>query len=129
MRRIDVHQHLIPPAYANWLRSTGVRDAGGRELPSWSVDDALELMDGHAIATAILSVSTPGVHLAPGRGRDPVARARAREVDWPFAPSIAVNYFTGQLGAYSPLDDAGHRAIDRGNAEALFPRFAQEERP
>ena len=98
MRRIDVHQHMIHPAYAGWLRSTGVRDAGGRALPAWSVDEALELMDGRDLATAILSVSTPGVHLAPGRGRDPVARGR-------------------------------RRAIDRGNAEALFPRFAQEERP
>ena len=61
-QRIDVHQHVVPPAYAEWLRSKGVRDAGGRELPQWSLEDTLRLMDGHEIATAVLSVSTPGVH-------------------------------------------------------------------
>jgi 2,4-dichlorophenol 6-monooxygenase len=35
----------VPPAYADWLRSKGVRDAGGRELPPWSVEDALRLME------------------------------------------------------------------------------------
>jgi predicted TIM-barrel fold metal-dependent hydrolase len=79
--RIDVHQHMVPPAYAEWLRSKGIRDAGGRELPPWSVEDALRLMDDHDIAAGVLSLSTPGVHLETGKTRDPVARARAREVN------------------------------------------------
>jgi hypothetical protein len=32
--------------------------------------------------------------------------------------------FTEQHDAYDALDDAGHAATDRRNAEALFPRFA-----
>jgi len=44
--------------------------------------------------------------------------------DWPFAPAIAVSYFTRQLDAYAGLDDEGHAAIDRFNAERLFPAFA-----
>ena len=44
--------------------------------------------------------------------------------DWPYAPPIAVGYFTAQLDAYGALDADGHAAIDRGNAEALFPRLA-----
>lgn len=40
--------------------------------------------------------------------------------DRPYAPSIAVTYFTGQLDAHAPLDDAGYAAIARGNAELLF---------
>ena len=40
------------------------------------------------------------------------------------APPIAVAYFTGQLDSYGALDAAGHAAINRGNAKALFPRFA-----
>jgi predicted TIM-barrel fold metal-dependent hydrolase len=44
--------------------------------------------------------------------------------DFPFAPPIAVGYFTGQLDAYDALDDAGHAAVDRRSAEALLPRFA-----
>ncbi|MDX2165985.1 MAG: hypothetical protein SF182_02940 [Deltaproteobacteria bacterium] len=35
-----------------------------------------------------------------------------------------VRFFTSQLDAYQPLDRAGHAAIERGNAEAPFPRFA-----
>jgi hypothetical protein len=33
-QRIDAHQHVVPPAYADWLRSKGIQEAGGRELPS-----------------------------------------------------------------------------------------------
>src|SRR5262249_38078063 len=44
--------------------------------------------------------------------------------DWPYAPAIAVSYFTGQLDGYAVLPADGHAAIDRGNAEILFPGFA-----
>ena len=80
-RRIDVHHHIVPPAYAEYLQSKGIRDAGGRALPEWSVKGALGLMDEQDIATAIVSVSTPGVHLDPGTPKNPAARAKAREVN------------------------------------------------
>jgi len=47
--------------------------------------------------------------------------------DWPYAPSVAVSYFTGQLDAYGALDADGHAAVDRRNAEALFPQFTPAE--
>jgi len=100
-RRIDVHQHLVPPAYAAWLRSRGVQDAGGRELPHWSVEDALALMHDHGIASAVLSVSTPGVHLDPGRRHDPDARAMAREVN-EFAARVARDH-PGRFGFFATL--------------------------
>jgi predicted TIM-barrel fold metal-dependent hydrolase len=74
--RIDTHLHCVPPAYAAWLTARGL-DAGGRAIPRWSVEGALELMAGADIATGILSVSTPGVHL----GDDGEAGERAREVN------------------------------------------------
>ena len=80
-RRIDVHQHFVPPVYAAWLRERGIHEAGGRELPAWSAADAMQLMDDHGIATAILSISTPGVHLDASRRVDPLARGRARELN------------------------------------------------
>lgn len=49
--------------------------------------------------------------------------------DWPFAPEPAVAWFSGGLDAFPDLNDEGHRAIDRGNAQALFPRFSNEESP
>jgi hypothetical protein len=71
--RIDVHQHIVPPDYANWLTQHGIKPGGG-SVPKWSVEDALNMMDEHGIATGILSVSTPGVHL----GNDAEARVKAR---------------------------------------------------
>ena len=40
--------------------------------------------------------------------------------DWPFAPAPVISYFTGNLDSYAALDAAGHAAIDRANARALF---------
>jgi len=42
--------------------------------------------------------------------------------DWPFAPAPVVSYFTSGLDGYGALDAAGHEAIDRANARALFGR-------
>jgi predicted TIM-barrel fold metal-dependent hydrolase len=74
--RIDTHSHVVPPEYAEWLRGKGVL-AGGLPIPSWDADTTLALMDRHQIATAVLSVSTPGVHLDDGAD----ARAMARHVN------------------------------------------------
>jgi predicted TIM-barrel fold metal-dependent hydrolase len=86
--RIDVHQHILPPGYASWLRALGVDAAGGRALPDWSVEEALALMDAQGIAKAIVSVSTPGVHPDPGKRDDAAGRAMAREVN-EFAARLA----------------------------------------
>ncbi|MFF3941500.1 amidohydrolase family protein [Streptomyces phaeofaciens] len=59
-RRIDVHQHLVPPLYRDALTRKGITEAGGRALPDWSPGAALEPMDLLGTETAILSVSTPG---------------------------------------------------------------------
>ncbi|MGB8506422.1 MAG: amidohydrolase, partial [Mycobacterium sp.] len=42
MGRIDTHQHRIPPGYRNALRKAGIDEAGGRALPDWSPDAALQ---------------------------------------------------------------------------------------
>lgn len=80
-RRIDVHHHAVPAPYAEWLGAKGIRDAGGRALPGWAPEESLRLMDGQDIATAILSVSAPGVHLSPDRRSDAEARAMARRTN------------------------------------------------
>lgn len=74
--RIDTHQHIVPPAYSQWLKSKG-SSAGGLPIPDWSEDGALALMDAAGIATSILSVSTPGVYL----GDVAEARQQARQVN------------------------------------------------
>ncbi|WP_459548580.1 amidohydrolase family protein [Nocardia sp. X0981] len=74
--RIDVHQHLVPPVYRDALRKHGVATAGGREVPEWSVDSALQLMNTAGIASAVLSVSTPGTTFLSDSG-EAAALARA----------------------------------------------------
>lgn len=75
-RRIDVHHHVVPPVYSEWLRSNG-QEAAGLPIPSWSTESAIALMDTHEIEISILSVSTPGVHL----GDDAEASRMARVVN------------------------------------------------
>lgn len=76
VERIDTHHHVVPPFYARWLRDQGI-SAGGMPIPEWSVEGTLELMAGQGTRAAVLSVSTPGVHL----GDDAQARRMAREVN------------------------------------------------
>ena len=119
-QRIDTHQHIVPPAYAAWLAARGL-NAGGRAIPHWSVDGALELMHGAGIASAILSLSTPGVHL----GDDAEARDKAREVN-EFAAGVARSD-SARFGYFATLtlpdvqgaiDEAAH-ALDHLGADGV----------
>jgi 6-methylsalicylate decarboxylase len=75
MLRIDTHQHLIPPDYRNALQKAGIDEAGGRALPDWTPEAAQQTMAELDIATAILSVSTPGTTFLP-EAADAAALAR-----------------------------------------------------
>ena len=100
-RRIDVHQHIIPKRYAEWLEQSGISDAGGTHFPAWSAEATIELMDRHEIATGILSVSTPGVHLRPCSGKDREARIWARRVN-EFSAQVAADH-PGRFGFFATL--------------------------
>ena len=65
MLRIDTHHHLIPTGYRDMLHRAGIDEAGGRVLPEWSRDGSLQTMADLGVATAILSVSTPGTTFLP----------------------------------------------------------------
>lgn len=78
MNRIDTHHHMIPPDYRKVLRQAGIDEAGGRTLPAWSVEESLQTMAGLGVATAILSVSTPGTTILPGAAD---ATALARDIN------------------------------------------------
>jgi 6-methylsalicylate decarboxylase len=75
--RIDTHHHLLPPSYVAWLTSRGIDGGAGIPFPRWSRESTLELMDRRGIATALVSLSTPGVYF----GDAGEARKRAREVN------------------------------------------------
>jgi len=94
--RIDTHHHVVPPAYASWLRMKGI-EAGGLPIPDWSPDAAISLMDKLRIQTSVMSISTPGVHL----GDDGEAREKAREVN-EFAAEVVRKHPT-RFGFFATL--------------------------
>jgi 6-methylsalicylate decarboxylase len=89
MHRIDTHHHIVPPDYRKALRKAGIDEAGGRAVPDWSADAALQAMSELDVATAIVSVSAPGTTFL----REPSdASALARDL----------NDFTADLVASQP---------------------------
>lgn len=70
-KKIDVHHHVAPPDYVSTLAARGITGAGGRPFDLWSLEEHLALMDKYGIATAMLSVSAPGVFFGdPGLARE-----------------------------------------------------------
>lgn len=73
-RFVDVHHHQVPRHYRSELERRGISGAGGRDLPEWSPELSLGVMDRHGIQAAVLSISAPGTHF----GDDAAARSLAR---------------------------------------------------
>ncbi|WP_028218119.1 amidohydrolase family protein [Paraburkholderia oxyphila] len=71
--RIDVHQHIVPPFWANALPAHG-GDPSGWNCPAWSVDSALAFMDSLEIATGVVSLTAPGVKGWSGQEKRDLAR-------------------------------------------------------
>ena len=64
--RIDVHHHLIPPAFSEAMKAKGLTEVAGAPLPHWTTEKSIGTIDAHGIASAILSLSAPGTHLKGG---------------------------------------------------------------
>lgn len=76
--RIDVHAHFLPERYRSELAAGGhSKPSGMPGIPAWSIERHIEMMDGNGIASAILSISAPGLHF----GDDAAARDLARHVN------------------------------------------------
>ena len=71
--RIDVHQHLVPPFWAEALPTHG-GDPSGWTTPRWTPETALAFMDEGQIQTGILSLTAPGVSGWHGVERREMAR-------------------------------------------------------
>ena len=62
---IDVHAHYLPPAYRDALVAQGHEEPDGFvHIPEWSAVEHVGMMDRLDIECSMLSVSSPGVHLA-----------------------------------------------------------------
>ncbi|WP_158169927.1 amidohydrolase family protein [Mycolicibacterium smegmatis] len=63
MGRIDVHQHIVPPAWHSAMEAMIGAGTPWPQPPHWSASAALTFMDDAEIDTGILSVTAPGVVL------------------------------------------------------------------
>jgi predicted TIM-barrel fold metal-dependent hydrolase len=95
---IDVHAHFVTDSYIRQATAAGhARPDGMDRWPTWSAEEHLELMDRHGIETALLSMSSPGVHF----GDDAAARRLAREVNEE-AAGLAARH-PGRFGFFASL--------------------------
>jgi 6-methylsalicylate decarboxylase len=92
--RIDVHHHLTPPDYISAL-------GPDVELPPpqrfWSVAKSIEDMDRAGVATAMVSMTTPGLWF----GEDAAARRLARGCN-EYAARMAADH-RGRFGVFAAL--------------------------
>ena len=110
--RIDVHAHYLPAHYRQAAEAAGYTHPDGMPaLPEWDTGQALAMMDGLHIRTAMLSISSPGVHF----GDDAAAAMLARAVNVEGASIVAEH--PGRFGLFAalPLPD-----VDGALAEAAY---------
>jgi 6-methylsalicylate decarboxylase len=120
--RIDVHHHIVSPGFVAELR-----ERLQHPTLNWTPARSIEDMDRAGVATAITSVTTPGVWV----GDDTQGRRLARESN-EYAARLAVDY-PGRFGIFAavplPAVDASlaeiEYALDRLKADgiALFTSY------
>jgi len=97
-RTIDVHAHYLPASYRAALLGNGHGQPDGfPQIPDWSAEEHVAAMDRLGIATSLLSISSPGVHLAD----EQATRDLAREVNE--AGRRAVVDHPGRFGLFASL--------------------------
>ena len=77
-RLIDVHHHILPPAYMAEARERVLALAQGRRISpavaQWTPEAALAEMDANGVATAVVSISIPGVSFGAAQAARDLAR-------------------------------------------------------
>lgn len=102
-RVIDTHHHIYPPNYVrdNLQQTVTTNGAYAARAQNWSVQSAVEKMDQAGVATAINSITSPGVWFEDGAA----ARTRARACN-EFGAQLIRDY-PGRFGMFAaiPLPD------------------------
>jgi 6-methylsalicylate decarboxylase len=104
VRIIDTHHHIYPPRYRTENIERIVKDIGVAPAAfylNWSPGGAIEKMDKAGVATAVNSITSPGVWFSDGEA----GRARARECN-EFGAQLGRD-FPGRFGMFAavPLPD------------------------
>ncbi len=101
--RIDVHHHILPPPYMQRARDQilAISDRDHSRLLNWTPARAVEEMDKNGIATAMTSLSLPGVWYEGAK----TARSLARDCN-EYAARMVKDY-PGRFGLFAavPLPD------------------------
>lgn len=80
LAKIDLHSHYLPSFYREALYAAGIDHPDGMPgVPQWSEEAHLDLHKELNVKKSILTVSSPGTHLIPGK--DAEARDLARRVN------------------------------------------------
>ena len=146
-KRIDVHIHFLPEYYHDALVAAGLSQPDGMpKIPDWSEDEALVAMDRLGIETAMLSISSPGVHFGDDKAAGELARrvnetaaqlVRKRPDRFGFfaitpLPDVEgavaeARYAFDQLGADGVVLETNHHGVYLGD-EKLAPLYAELNR-
>jgi predicted TIM-barrel fold metal-dependent hydrolase len=100
-RIVDTHHHIYPPRYVGPNLQRLLSDAGllpASAYTSWTPDTALEHMEKAGIATAIVSMTSPGIWFDDGKD---AARTRARICN-EFGAGMARDH-KGRFGMFAAL--------------------------
>lgn len=112
--RIDVHHHIIPPAFVAVMAKQGLTMVAGAPLPAWSPQKSIEVMDLNGIQTAITSLSAPGVHFGGGVEQARELAMRCND----FAAQMRTDY-PGRFGNFAVLPTPFTEAACREASRAL----------
>ena len=103
-RRIDIHQHFVSPSFYATLNAKNATSPipGLAAWKGYSPASAVEALDRVGIATAMLSITAPGVWFGDAQE----ARKLAREMN-EYAASKLVSDYKGRFGLFAvlPLPD------------------------
>lgn len=97
-RRIDVHHHMLPPEYVAKVGEKAIgAPAPNLETPKWTVARSLKAMDENDIATAVVSISAPGIWFNDAKMATYLARASNT-----FGAQMKADH-PGRFGAFASL--------------------------